>query len=105
MPKSYDQYISEIDAQLLNIITAVQGYYSAMPPKQIHDTIWKAYEFAKQAHKSDTRHSGEPYISHPVAATEILLSLKPDISTIEACLMHDVIEDTPYTYEEILEIF
>ena len=62
-------------------------------------------EFAKEAHKKDIRLSGEPYISHPVAATKILLSLNPDISTIQACLMHDVIEDTPFTYDDILEAF
>jgi GTP diphosphokinase / guanosine-3',5'-bis(diphosphate) 3'-diphosphatase len=71
----------------------------------VRDHILMAYEFAKEAHKKDVRLSGEPYISHPVAATKILLSLNPDISTIQACLMHDVIEDTAFTYEDIKEAF
>ena len=51
------------------------------------------------------RLSGDPYISHPVAATSILLSIKPDIATIQACFLHDVIEDTELTYEDIKEEF
>jgi GTP pyrophosphokinase len=72
---------------------------------EIRRHLLDAYEFAKKAHEKDVRLSGEPYIAHPVAATEILLSLSPDISTLQACFMHDVIEDTPYTYEDIHEIF
>ena len=51
------------------------------------------------------RLSGDPYIIHPIEATELLLSLKPDIHTLQACLLHDVIEDTPKTSEDIEEIF
>jgi (p)ppGpp synthase/HD superfamily hydrolase len=46
-----------------------------------------------------------PYLIHPVEATEFLLSLKPDLHTIQACLLHDVIEDTEKTAEEIEENF
>jgi len=51
------------------------------------------------------RLSGHPYIIHPVEATLILLQLHPDIHTIQACLLHDVVEDTPRTLEEIEENF
>jgi len=51
------------------------------------------------------RLSGDPYIIHPVEATKILLSLHPDIYTIQACLLHDVVEDTPKTLKEIEENF
>jgi guanosine-3',5'-bis(diphosphate) 3'-pyrophosphohydrolase len=71
----------------------------------VKEQILQAYEFACEAHKADIRLSWEPYISHPVAATEILLSLSPDISTLQACFLHDVIEDTDFTYEDIDEIF
>lgn len=67
--------------------------------------IQQAYEFAKDAHKSWQRHSGEPYIVHPLKATLFLLALKPDISTIQACILHDVIEDTDIPYEVILQKF
>ncbi|HKL44478.1 MAG TPA: RelA/SpoT family protein [Candidatus Absconditabacterales bacterium] len=65
------------------------------------EPIKKAYEFADKAHKGEKRLSGEPYIMHPIRATIILMDLKPDIESIQTCLLHDVIEDTPITEEEI----
>jgi (p)ppGpp synthase/HD superfamily hydrolase len=47
------------------------------------------------------RLSGEPYIVHPVKSTEFLMHMKPDVATIQTCLLHDIIEDTPITYEEV----
>jgi guanosine-3',5'-bis(diphosphate) 3'-pyrophosphohydrolase len=61
----------------------------------------QAYEFARDAHEGQTRYSGEPYIQHPIAATGILLRLNPDLATIQACLLHDVSEDTERTLGEI----
>lgn len=101
--KSYNQFIQEIDSQIEDIIKRVQAYMPELEEDEVREYILQAYEFAKEAHKKDIRLSGEPYISHPVAATEILLSLSPDISTLQACLMHDVIEDTEFTYEDIQE--
>jgi (p)ppGpp synthase/HD superfamily hydrolase len=60
-----------------------------------------AYSYAKAAHEGQTRYSGEPYIIHPVAAAEILMDLHPDLATLQACLLHDVTEDTPRTLEDI----
>ena len=60
-----------------------------------------AYEFAARYHEGQTRYSGEPYIGHPVAATAILLSLNPDLAAVQACLLHDVTEDTEATYEDV----
>jgi len=65
------------------------------------EPIKKAYEFADKAHKWEKRLSWEPYIMHPIRATIILMDLKPDIESIQTCLLHDVIEDTPITEEEI----
>lgn len=67
--------------------------------------IQKAYIYAAQAHSGQKRLSGEDYIVHPLRATQILLTLKPDAVTIQACILHDVIEDTPITYEDILTNF
>ncbi|MBT4384996.1 bifunctional (p)ppGpp synthetase/guanosine-3',5'-bis(diphosphate) 3'-pyrophosphohydrolase [Candidatus Peregrinibacteria bacterium] len=64
-----------------------------------------SYEFARKAHEGQKRYSGKPYISHPVGATQILLRLQPDLPTIQACLMHDVTEDTEYTLEDIEKKF
>ena len=67
--------------------------------------IMKAYEFAKKAHEGQMRDSGEPYFIHPCHVSEILVDLKMDTSTIVASLLHDVLEDTPTTDEEMKELF
>lgn len=71
----------------------------------VKDGIQKAYIFAKNAHGNQVRHSGEPYIIHPVKATKILMDLKPDLESIQTCLLHDVIEDCTVTKEEIAQEF
>ncbi|MDD6770208.1 RelA/SpoT family protein [Inconstantimicrobium porci] len=69
------------------------------------DLITKAYNFAFDAHKDQKRESGEPYIIHPICVSEILVDLGMDTNTIIAGLLHDVIEDTPYTYDDIKNLF
>jgi len=69
------------------------------------ERVQQAYDFAAKAHEGQKRFSGEPYITHPLAATQILLSLHPDEDSIVACLLHDVPEDTPYTIDEIKKLF
>lgn len=58
------------------------------------EKIWEAYRYAEIAHKGQTRRSGEPYISHPVAVACILAKLHLDLPTLMAALLHDVVEDT-----------
>lgn len=65
------------------------------------DMVKKAYNLAYEAHKDQRRESGEPYIVHPVEVAYILADMGMDTSTITAGLLHDVIEDTQYTYEEL----
>ena len=67
--------------------------------------IEKAYTFALNAHKSQLRHSGDPYISHPVAVADILVNLKLDTATIVTGLLHDTMEDTLVTNDELKENF
>ncbi len=69
------------------------------------ERVLKAYHFAKQAHKDQFRASGEPYIQHPLEVTEILLSLKPDEDSIVAALLHDVLEDTDITADDMRKEF
>ena len=63
--------------------------------------LFKAYEYAKQAHANQKRASGEPYFIHPCAVADILIDLGLDAATIAAALLHDVIEDTESTAEDI----
>lgn len=58
------------------------------------EKIWEAYRYAEIAHQGQTRRSGEPYISHPVAVACILAKLHLDLPTLMAALLHDVVEDT-----------
>ncbi|MBI6072976.1 bifunctional (p)ppGpp synthetase/guanosine-3',5'-bis(diphosphate) 3'-pyrophosphohydrolase [Clostridium perfringens] len=69
------------------------------------DLVKKAYDLAFEAHKEQKRESGEPYIIHPISVAMILADMGMDTNTIVAGLLHDVIEDTDYTYEDISNIF
>ena len=67
--------------------------------------ILKSYQFAVNAHKGVYRKSGEEYVTHPIAVAQILLDSQKDCTTVCAGLLHDVIEDTDYTAEDILNLF
>lgn len=67
--------------------------------------IITAYEFAAKAHDGQKRSSGQPYIIHPLAVAYILLELGMDTDTICAAMLHDVVEDTPVTLEEVRKRF
>ena len=74
-------------------------------PKSDQALIRKAYDFGKAAHEGQTRHSGEPYFSHPVEVARILAEQRLDDSTIITALLHDTIEDTGASYEVVAEQF
>lgn len=67
--------------------------------------VKKAYDFALDVHKNQKRLSGDPYISHPIAVASILCDLKVDTATITTALLHDTIEDTEATYNEVSKQF
>ena len=69
------------------------------------EIIRKAYEFANELHKGQMRQSGEPYITHPLSVAYILSEMHADRDTICAALLHDTLEDTDTTKEEIAELF
>ena len=63
-----------------------------------------AYEYAKKAHGDQKRkYTGEPYITHPVAVAKIVMTTNPDCEMIAAAILHDVIEDTERTYDDICD--
>lgn len=67
--------------------------------------IVKSYEFSAEAHKEQKRDSGEPYIIHPLAVSFILLELGMDTDTICAAMLHDVVEDTDTSLDELKKLF
>lgn len=69
------------------------------------EKVDKAFNYANEAHSNQSRRSGEPYIIHPIAVAKILFELGMDADSITAALLHDVVEDTPHSLEEIEELF
>ncbi len=69
------------------------------------DRVILAYEYAKEKHEGQTRVSGEPYYTHPVEVASILSDMKMDTATIVTAILHDTLEDTSATYDEVKEKF
>ena len=94
-PEQEEQMINEAYQNLLN------GYLSSNHRKKV-EIIDKAFKFARDAHKGIRRRSGEPYILHPIAvATIVSQEIGLGSTSISAALLHDVVEDTDYTVEDI----
>ncbi len=92
----------EIDEMLYSqLIDTIKTYH----PSDDFSLVEKAYLFAKEAHKEQTRKSGEPYVIHPLSVAIILAETELDKETIAAGLLHDVIEDTDYSKQDIAEQF
>lgn len=83
------------------LIEKIKTYH----PSNDFSMVEKAYQLAVDAHKDQKRKSGEPYIIHPLKVAYILAELELDQESIEAGLLHDTIEDTPYTYDDIKNMF
>lgn len=87
------------DAELL--IEEVSAY---LKPQDV-DYIREAIEFSRIAHHGQMRKSGEPYVTHPIAVARILTTLHIDVQAVVAALLHDVVEDTDVTGDDIAEKF
>ena len=85
----------------LQLIKKIKSYNNYVD----ENVIINAYKYASELHKTQKRHSGDPYISHPVAVANILAELKLDGPTITTALLHDTIEDTKATYDEVKNNF
>ena len=97
----------QADDELINgaFQTLLDSYLSSRHRKKV-DLITKAFNFARQAHKGVRRLSGEPYIMHPIAVAQIACSeIGLGSTSICSALLHDVVEDTDYTVEDIENIF
>lgn len=84
-----------------NLIDRIKKYH----PSEDTTMIEKAYVLAKEAHGTQLRRSGEPYIIHPLSVAYILADLELDKESIIAGILHDVVEDTVYSIEQIKEMF
>lgn len=100
-PDKIPNIAEDTDAIIAKVIALVKGY----SPNANTDMIEVAYRLAKAAHKNQFRRSGEPYIDHPVQIAYIAAELSMDAVAITAALLHDVIEDTPYTFSDIKTLF
>ena len=89
------------DKEILELVDKIRKY----APNADVSLVEKAYYFGKKAHEGQFRRSGEPYFIHPIAVAGILSDMELDIETIVAGLLHDVVEDTEYTYEDIEKEF
>jgi GTP diphosphokinase / guanosine-3',5'-bis(diphosphate) 3'-diphosphatase len=90
--------------QVLTAEQVIENASHYLSAKDI-EFIQRAYEFAKEAHKDQYRKSGEPYIIHPIQVAGILVDLRMDPATVAAGFLHDVVEDTDVTKEDLLKEF
>jgi len=102
---SFFDYQLTFDEDPVFLVDEIIAQASEYLPEEQIEEIRHAYVFTKAAHAWVKRLSWEPYIIHPLKATLFLMELKPDLVSIQACIMHDVIEDTPITREEIAAEF
>ena len=99
-PKLFGQYPREFNKLLKSI-----SIYQKEDEFEIKDSLWKAYQFGSYHHNGQKRKSGKPYFSHCLAVAETLAIWKMDLTTILAGLLHDTIEDTDATLDDLKKIF
>lgn len=90
-----------LEAQFAALIRTFREYR----PTDSVDRIERAFRFAGDHHKKQLRDSGEPYLSHPVAVAQILAEMRMDLASLETGLLHDVVEDTSVTVEQVRKAF
>ncbi len=95
------QPLSENLTLIGELCTELEAY---LEPQQVEE-VYRAYLLGARAHEGQSRVSGEPYISHPVAVARILSEMRMDAKCIIAAILHDVIEDTPTLKENLVDEF
>lgn len=105
-PVTHDEVVDEnVLEEAEPVLQRIMDSYTAYSGSDDADRIRKAFLFAKKAHETQRRATGEPYIIHPLATAEILIELEVDCDTLVAALLHDTVEDTGITFEELTEEF
>ena len=89
---------------MIRITDILDKIYEYSPDADV-SLIDRAYIYSARVHEGQVRLSGEPYLSHPLEVANILADMKLDMESIAAALLHDVIEDTPATKEDISDMF
>lgn len=98
-----NEQIETYDPQFQELLALIQSYHSNGQAQL--DDVYKAFKFGKGAHEGQLRKSGDPYFDHCFEVAKILADLKMDSTTIIAGLLHDVVEDTGVTTEDVRDIF
>ncbi len=94
-------YCSTVVPRLKQILTNIKRYH----PEADLSLVQRAYEHAAQAHEGQTRRSGDPYVTHPLNTALVISQLELDVASVCAGLLHDAVEDTSMTVEELSEEF
>jgi len=102
---SFLDYQPVFDENSISILNKIIEQAKKYLPDSAIQWIQKAYEVAHKAHFKVKRLSWEPYIVHPLKATIFLMEINPDLESIQACILHDVIEDTSLEYKDIEKDF
>ena len=89
------------ELKIADLVDKVQSYYPAADVELIR----KAYDFSAKVHQGQKRLSGEPYLIHPMAVAAVIADLKMDVPSVIGGLLHDTVEDTLTTLEELKGIF
>ncbi|MCB0391831.1 MAG: bifunctional (p)ppGpp synthetase/guanosine-3',5'-bis(diphosphate) 3'-pyrophosphohydrolase [Bdellovibrionales bacterium] len=100
-PRLIDQQTEAVVETIDELLELMKVSYSP----EICEKIKKVYKFSEKAHEGQIRRSGEPYISHPIGVAAILAELNLDYATIATGLLHDTVEDTGVTLEELEDLF
>jgi len=97
----FQQTIERGGPDVESLLQRLSAYYSA----EELELVARAFLLAEERHRPQMRSSGEPYITHPVAVAHILADYRLDAPTLAAALLHDTVEDTPTTLEELTSVF
>ncbi|PID34630.1 MAG: hypothetical protein CR971_02210 [candidate division SR1 bacterium] len=101
----FSKYEPLMDENPQFIVDRIIKKLNSYSQKDYSEIIQRTYDFTRHAHDGIYRHSGEAYITHPIQVADILMDLKPDVASVQTAILHDVIEDTEYNYDDISGLF